>query len=173
MTWLINFIRNLFGIKSAAAPPAAPAGDFGPGPAAVPPRSTPATPYIESFFSGFLLGTPIKPYQLPLGVRGYGPDGAYDPQSLDPRYYDPVRARILGDNGVYVDVATSRFIYPDGGSSPVAATQMRMFLYGLSIDPASVHIGQGDVTAHAMLTAPRSLGRHRPGAGQGGFGGAA
>ena len=150
----------------AVPPSAAPA--MPPAPAPVSTHLT-AADYADSFFSGWLAGMPIKPYELPAHIKGYGANGAYDRDKFDPRFYDPLAERILAKDGTFVDIATLTRHFPDGTSDKVAPKTMRQWLYGLSIDPASA-AGMG-LLAQAMLDAPRSLGRRAPGAGQGDFGG--
>ena len=129
---------------------------------------TPAD-YADSFFSGWLAGMPIKPYELPAHIKGYGANGAYDRDKYDPRFYDALAQRIVAADGTYVDIATLTRVFPDGTSDKIAPTTMRQWLYGLSIDPASA--ASMGVLAQAMIDAPRSLGQRSPGAGQGDFGG--
>lgn len=148
----------------APAPATAPAPD----PAPVSKRLT-AADYSDSFFSGWLAGMPIKPYELPAQIKGYGADGAYDRNKFDPRFYDPATERIVAADGTYVDIATLTNVFPDGTSDKVAPTTIRQWLYGLSIDPASA--ANMGLLAQAMIDAPRSLGRRTPGEGQGDFGG--
>lgn len=150
---------------------------------ATPPSATPApaptpTPaskhltaadYADSFFSGWLAGMPIKPYELPAHIKGYGADGVYDRDKYDPRFYDPATERIVAADGTFVDIATLTRHFPDGTSDKLAPATIRQWLYGLSIDPASA-AGMG-LLAQAMIDAPRSLGQRTPGAGQGDFGG--
>ena len=151
---------------SAPAPSHAPA--LSPAPAPVSKPLT-AADYAESFFSGWLAGMPIKPYELPAHVKGYGLGGAYDRDKYDPRFYDPAKERILGTDGTYVDIATLTRHFPDGTSDTLAPATIRQWLYGLSIDPASA-AGMG-LLAQAMIDAPRSLGQRTLGAGHGSFGG--
>ena len=148
----------------AAAPSAAPA----PAPAPAPKHLT-AADYADSFFSGWLAGMPIKPYELPAHIKGYGENGLYDRDKYDPRFYDPATERIEAADGTFVDIATLTRHFPDGTSDKVTPMLMRQWLYGLSIDPASA-AGMG-LLAQAMLDAPRSPGQRTPGAGQGVFGG--
>ena len=177
ITRLFDFLSSLFGRGTAGTVPAAAPAAISPAPTepaaapAQPTRALTAADYAESFFSGNLAGAPIKPYDLPAGVRGFGPGGRYDPHALDPRYFDAANERILADGGGYVDVRALQFVFSDGSTSPASRTQMRAYLYGLSIDPASVQIGQTGLLAQATLSAPRSIGRGAPGAGQGSFGG--
>ena len=146
----------------ATPPSAAPA----PAPAS---KHLTAADYADSFFSGWLAGMPIKPYELPAHIKGYGANGAYDRDKFDPRFYDPLAERILAKDGTYVDIATLTRHFPDGTSDKVAPATMRQWLYGLSIDPASA--ANMGLLAQAMIDAPRSLGRRTPGEGQGDFGG--
>lgn len=162
--------------KAEPAPPAQATPPSGtttvtpPAPAPASRRLT-AADYAESFFSGWLAGMPIKPYELPTHIKGYGADGAYDRDKYDPRFYDPATERIVAADGTFVDIATLTRHFPDGTSDKVAPATMRQWLYGLSIDPASAdNMG---LLAQAMIDAPRSLGQRTPGAGQGDFGGGA
>ena len=150
----------------AAAPSAAPAMPPAPAPAS---KHLTAADYADSFFSGWLAGMPIKPYELPAHIKGYGENGLYDRDKYDPRFYDPATERIVAADGTFVDIATLTRHFRDGTSDKVAPETMRQWLYGLSIDPASA-AGMG-LLAQAMLDAPRSLGRRTPGEGQGDFGG--
>ncbi len=150
----------------AVPPSAAPA--MPPAPAPVSTHLT-AADYADSFFSGWLAGMPIKPYELPAHIKGYGANGLYDRDKYDPRFYDPATERIVAADGTFVDIATLTRHFPDGTSDKVAPKTMRQWLYGLSIDPASA--ASMGLLAQAMLDAPRSLGRRAPGAGQGDFGG--
>lgn len=152
----------------ATPPTPAPAPAPTPAPAPVSKHLT-AADYAESFFSGWLAGMPIKPYELPAHIKGYGANGAYDRDKYDPRFYDPATERIVAADGTYVDIATLTNVFPDGTSDKVAPTTIRQWLYGLSIDPASV--ANMGLLAQAMIDAPRSLGQRSPGAGQGDFGG--
>ena len=129
---------------------------------------TPAD-YADSFFSGWLAGMPIKPYELPAHIKGYGENGLYDRDKYDPRFYDALAPRIVAADGTFVDIATLTRVFPDGTSDKIAPTTMRQWLYGLSIDPASA-AGMG-LLAQALIDAPRSLGKRSLGAGQGDFGG--
>lgn len=149
-------------------PAPAPVTATAPAPAPVSTHLT-AADYADSFFSGWLAGMPIKPYELPAHIKGYGADGAYDRDKFDPRFYDPLAERILAKDGTFVDIATLTRHFPDGTSDKVAPTTIRQWLYGLSIDPASA--SNMGLLAQAMLDAPRSLGQRTPGAGQGDFGG--
>lgn len=135
------------------------------------PASKPLTAadYAESFFSGWLAGMPIKPYELPAHIKGYGENGTYDRYKYDPRFYDPATERIVAADGTFVDIATLTRHFPDGTSDKLAPTTVRQWLYGLSIDPASA--ASMGLLAQAMIDAPRSLGQRTPGAGQGDFGG--
>lgn len=133
------------------------------------PKPLTAADYAESFFSGWLAGMPIKPYELPAHIKGYGANGAYDRDKYDPRFYDPAKERIVAADGTFVDIATLTRHFPDGSSDKIAPTTMRQWLYGLSIDPASA--SSMGLLAQAMVDAPRSLGKRTPGAGQGDFGG--
>lgn len=128
-----------------------------------------AADYADSFFSGWLAGMPIKPYELPTHIKGYGADGAYDRDKYDPRFYDPATERIVAADGTFVDIATLTRHFPDGTSDKLAPATIRQWLYGLSIDPASA--SNMGLLAQAMIDAPRSLGQRAPGAGQGDFGG--
>lgn len=173
MTWLIDFIKLLFDIKNetkqTSAPAqasAAPRADSGPGTSGGGGALQPAD-YSSSFFSGKLGSTPIPPYKLPAGARGYGIGGAYDRESFDPRFYDPVTRRILGTDGTYIDVAQLTRHYPGGSTDKIAPETMRQWLYGLSLDPASV---PGDLLSLALVNAPRQISRSPLGAGQGAFG---
>ncbi len=156
MAWLINFLKSLFGIKSAAQTSSTARAD----------QLVPAD-YSESFFSGRLGNVPIPPYKLPAGARGYGSDGEYTRYAFDPRFYDAAKGRILGSGGLYIDVATRTRYYPDGATDQVAPEVIRQWLYGLSIDPASV---PGDLLSLALVNAPRQISRSPLGAGQGAFG---
>ena len=118
---------------------------------------------------GWLAGIPIKPYELPAHIKGYGANGAYDRDKYDPRFYDALAQRIVAADGTFVDIATLTRVFPDGTSDKIAPTTMRQWLYGLSIDPASA--ASMGLLAQAMIDAPRSLGQRSPGAGQGDFGG--
>lgn len=139
-------------------------------PSAAPaPKHLTAADYADSFFSGWLAGMPIKPYELPAHIKGYGAGGLYDRDKYDPRFYDPATERIVAADGTFVDIATLTRHFPDGTSDKVAPKTMRQWLYGLSIDPASA-AGMG-LLAQALIDAPRSLGKRTPGAGQGDFGG--
>ena len=148
--------------------PASPPTQPSPAPAPVSKRLT-AADYADGGFSGRLAGMPIKPYELPAHIKGYGANGAYDRDKYDPRFYDPAAERILGADGTYVDIATLTRHFPDGTSDKVAPATMRQWLYGLSIDPASA--SSMGLLAQALVDAPRSLGQRTPGAGQGDFGG--
>ena len=159
--------------KAEPAPPAQATPPSGTTPV-TPPAPTPAAAlntadYADSFFSGWLAGMPIPPYTLPAGATGYGPDGRYDKDRYDPRHFDAVNERIVAADGTYIDVRSLTRYYPDGSTDRLSREQMRQYLYGLSIDPASM-VGRG-LLSQAMLTAPRSIGRTGPGAGQGAFGG--
>lgn len=170
MTWLINLIKSILGIKSAPAPVPAPAsaqasttaGDSGGTGTVLLPED-----YAASFFSGRLGSTPIPPYKLPAGARGYGPGGTYDSHSFDPRFYDPATRCILGSDGTFVDVEQLTRHYPDGSMDKIAPETMRQWLYGLSLDPASV---PGDLLSLALVNAPRQISRASLGAGDGSFG---
>lgn len=148
--------------KAPSQPSAAPA------PASASKHLT-AADYADSFFSGWLAGMPIKPYELPAHIKGYGANGAYDRDKYDPRFYDPLAERILAKDGTYVDIATLTRRFPDGTSDKLAPATIRQWLYGLSIDPASA--ANMGLLAQAMIDAPRSLGQRTPVAGQGDFGG--
>lgn len=150
------------------ATPAAPAPAPTPAPAPASKHLTPAD-YADSFFSGWLAGMPIKPYELPAHIKGYGAGGLYDRDKYDPRFYDPLAERILAKDGTFVDIATLTRVFPDGTSDKLAPATIRQWLYGLSIDPASA--ASMGLLAQAMIDAPRSLGQRTPGAGQGDFGG--
>ena len=128
-----------------------------------------AADYADSFFSGWLAGMPIKPYELPAHIKGYGANGAYDRDKYDPRFYDALAQRIVAADGTFVDIATLTRVFPDGTSDKIAPTTMRQWLYGLSIDPSSA--ASMGLLAQALLDAPRSLGKRSLGAGQGDFGG--
>lgn len=62
---------------------------------ATPPSAAPASKYLtaadyaDSFFSGRLAGVPIKPYELPAHIKGYGAGGRYDRNKYDPTFYVP------------------------------------------------------------------------------------
>lgn len=160
--------------KKKAAPASPPAQATPPTPAPAPapaPVSKPLTAadYADSFFSGWLAGMPIKPYELPAHIKGYGENGLYDRDKYDPRFYDPLAERILAKDGTFVDIATLTRVFPDGTRDKIAPKTMRQWLYGLSIDPASA--ANMGLLAQAMIDAPRSLGKRSPGAGQGDFGG--
>ena len=154
--------------KKKANPASPPAQATQPSAAPASKRLT-AADYADSFFSGWLAGIPIKPYELPAHIKGYGANGAYDRDKYDPRFYDALAQRIVAADGTFVDIATLTRVFPDGTSDKIAPTTMRQWLYGLSIDPASA-AGMG-LLAQAMIDAPRSLGQRSPGAGQGDFGG--
>ena len=158
-------------LRKKKAEPASPPAQATPPSAAPAPASKrlTAADYADSFFSGWLAGMPIKPYELPAHIKGYGADGAYDRDKYDPRFYDPATERIVAADGTFVDIATLTRHFPDGTSDKVAPKTMRQWLYGLSIDPASA--ANMGLLAQAMIDAPRSLGRRTPGAGQGAFGG--
>ena len=128
-----------------------------------------AADYADSFFSGWLAGMPIKPYELPAHIKGYGANGAYDRDKYDPRFYDALAQRIVAADGTFVDIATLTRVFPDGTSDKIAPTTMRQWLYGLSIDPSST--ASMNLLAQTLLNAPRSLGKRSLGAGQGDFGG--
>lgn len=145
-----------------------------PAPAPAPAQATTAlhaADYAASFFSGALAGVPIHPYTLPTGAKGYGAGGAYDKNAYDPAFYDATRERINAANGTCVDVPGLKVVFTDGTTSAVTREQMRAWLYGLSINPSSVNTsGPGGLLALALLNAPRSLDKVKPGAGQGSFG---
>ena len=122
-----------------------------------------AADYADSFFSGWLAGMPIKPYELPARIKGYGANGAYDRDKYDPRFYDALAQRILA----LVIVAAVAVVA--WRLRKIAPTTMRQWLYGLSIDPSSA--ASMGLLAQALLDAPRSLGKRSLGAGQGDFGG--
>ena len=50
---------------------------------------------------------PIKPYELPAHIKGYGANGTYDRNKYDPRFYDPITERIVASDGTYIDIAFS------------------------------------------------------------------
>ena len=138
----VALVRQLRKKKAEPASPPAQATPPQPSPAPTPapaPASThlTAADYADSFFSGWLAGMPIKPYELPAHIKGYGANGAYDRDKYDPRFYDRLAERIVASDGTFVDIATLTRHFPDGTSDKVAPTTIRQWLYGLSIDPAS------------------------------------
>ncbi len=127
--------------------------------------------YTASFFGGTLAGKEVYPYKLPASVRGYGPGGAYDKDCFDPRAFDAASERIIGPDGTYVDVRTLTRHHADGSTAAIEPMTMRQWLYGLTIDPASVP--KDDLLAMGMVTAPRAYLREHAYNGPGAFGGGA
>ena len=127
--------------------------------------------YTASFFGGTLAGKVVYAYKLPAGVRGYGPGGAYDKNSFDPRAFDATTGRLLGTKGHYVDVLTLTRHYPDGSTEVVEPMTMRQWLYGLTIDPACVP--KNDLLGQGIVIAPRGYLRAGTYNGPGSFGGGA
>lgn len=130
-----------------------------------------AADYAASFFGGTLNGKVVYAYKLPTGVRGYGPGGVYDKDCFDPRAFDAASERIIGPDGTYVDVRTLTRHLTDGSVVSIEPMTMRQWLYGLTIDPASVP--KDDLLANGMVTAPRAYLREHAYSGPGAFGGGA
>lgn len=128
-----------------------------------------ATDYANSFFSGMLAGTPIHPYTLPEGVKGYGINGVYDSNSFDPAFYDSKLERINAANGTYVDIPNLTINFLDGSTDKITREEMRAWLYSLSIDPNSIK--NASATDLALLNAPRSIDKNKLNSNQGTFGG--
>ncbi len=152
------------------AAPERTSGAAGAAPPAKPVQLT-AADYSESFFGGHLGTATVYPYKLPAGAKGYGPDGAYDKDCFDPRAFDAARERIIGTGGNYVDVRTLTRHLASGETVSIEPMTMRQWLYGLTIDPASVP--KGDLLAQGIVTAPRAYLREHAYTGPGAFGGGA
>ncbi len=130
-----------------------------------------AADYANTFFGGTLNGNVVYAYKLPSGVRGYGPGGVYDKDCFDPRAFDAASERIIGPDGTYVDVRTLTRHHADGSTAAIEPMTMRQWLYGLTLDPASVP--KDDLLAMGMVTAPRAYLREHAYTGPGAFGGGA
>lgn len=130
-----------------------------------------AADYAATFFGGTLNGNVVYAYKLPSGVRGYGPGGVYDKDRFDPRAFDAATERIIGPDGTYVDVRTLTRHLTDGSVVSIEPMTMRQWLYGLTIDPASVP--KGDLLAQGIVTAPRAYLWEHAYTGPGAFGGGA
>lgn len=130
-----------------------------------------AADYSNSFFGGHLGTATVYPYKLPAGVKGYGPDGAYDKDCFDPRAFDAARERIIGTGDNYVDVRTLTRHLASGEIASIEPMTMRQWLYGLTIDPACVP--KNDLLGQGIVIAPRGYLRGGEYTGPGSFGGGA
>lgn len=134
-------------------------------------RTLTAADYSASFFGDHLGDKGVYPYKQLVPLRGYGKDGVYDKTKFDPRAFDAATERIIGPDGTYVDVRTLTRHHTDGSTASIDPMTMRQWLYGLTIDPASVP--KDDLLAQGLVIAPRAYLREHAYTGPGAFGGSA
>lgn len=136
--WLINFLKRLFGMEDATTTnTTTPAAQVQSDQVTTGPLTV--DEYSRSFFTNRLRDIPVATYKLPAGAKGYGPNGNYSAYKFDPSVYNADRKQLVYSNAnSYVDIEGLRIHHPDGTTTAVVPTQMRAWLYALSIDPSSV-----------------------------------
>lgn len=161
--WYAQSRKSKDAVPPSSATPAAPP--------VAPSKPLTAADYSASFFGNHLGDQVVYPYKQLVPLRGYGPGGEYDPTKFDPRAFDAASERIIGPDGTYVDVRTLKRHHADGSTASIEPMTMRQWLYGLTIDPASVP--KDDLLAQGIVTAPRAYLREHAYTGPGAFGGGA